>query len=220
MEKQWTLGIIRVITLEAEAAALHGRLIEKWFPALATKTVCIPGQPEGIHDPETKVLACSKILETARLLGDVDAVAISCADDPGIDILREGLEVPVIGAGSATAALCGWYGSRPGLLGITDSPPEPFAKAFGSDLINLGRPEGVGCTLDLMNEQGRKNVLAHAMKLRAAGADCIALACTGMGTIGIAPVIEREIQLPVVDPVMAEGLMAYYTCVSAGARAL
>ena len=44
------------------------------------------------------------------------------------------------------------------------------------------------------------------------GANCIALACTGMSTIRIAREIENSCGIPAVDPVMAEGLFAYYAC--------
>ena len=48
------------------------------------------------------------------------------------------------------------------------------------------------------------------MKLKEQGAEVIALACTGLATIGIAKDLENETGLPVIDPVMAEGLFAYF----------
>ena len=213
MKQHLTAGVIRVITLQnKESAEVHARLIEKFVPSLHTKTVCLPDQPTGVHNAETEAQAEAKILQTARELGNVDVVILSCAGDPGLDILQSELNIPVIGAGSAAAALCTYYGNRPGILGITDEPPTPFRRAFGGRLINLGRPAGVSCTLDLLTEQGEKSVMAHAHKLKEAGADCIALACTGMGAIRIGPRIAQSCGLPVIDPIMAEAVMAYYAC--------
>ena len=48
------------------------------------------------------------------------------------------------------------------------------------------------------------------MKLKEQGAEVIALACTGLATIGIAKDLEKETGLPVIDPVMAEGMFAYF----------
>ena len=38
----------------------------------------------------------------------------------------------------------------------------------------------------------------------------LALACTGMATIGIAKELEEAAGIPVIDHVMAEGLFAYF----------
>ena len=47
-------------------------------------------------------------------------------------------------------------------------------------------------------------------QLKEQGAEVIALACTGLATIGIAKDLEKETGLPVIDPVMAEGMFAYF----------
>ena len=103
-------------------------------------------------------------------------------------------------------------GKRVGIIGITEYVPEPYRRILGDDLIDLGRPEGVTCTLDLMIGAGRESVLRKARELKAQGANCIALACTGMSTIRIAREIENSCGIPAVDPVMAEGLFANYAC--------
>lgn len=53
-------------------------------------------------------------------------------------------------------------------------------------------------------------MLKLGMKLKEQGAEVIALACTGLATIGIAKDLEKETGLPVIDPVMAEGMFAYF----------
>ena len=53
-----------------------------------------------------------------------------------------------------------------------------------------------------------------AMRLKGYGAGAIALACTGMSTAGVAKPLAKKTGLPVIDPVTAEGLMAYYECLS------
>ena len=45
------------------------------------------------------------------------------------------------------------------------------------------------------------------------GAEVIALGCTGLATIGIAKDLEKDLGIPVIDPVMAEGLFAYFEAV-------
>ena len=199
MNQTFRVGVIRVITLPDQAQAeIHGRLMEQYVPALKTFTVCIPDQPEGIHSLELKVQAVPKIIKAARAFEDADAV--------------EELDIPVIGAGSSVAAMAGRYGAHPGILGITDYAPEPYARIFGDRLINLGTPEGVNGTLDLMTDKGRESVIRKALELRAAGASSIALSCTGMSTIGISDLLMRKCGIPVIDPVLAESVCTYFEC--------
>ena len=91
--------------------------------------------------------------------------------------------------------------------------PKPYRRMLGESLIHLGRPEHITCTLDLMTPEGREQVLLSGRKLKEKGAEVIALACTGLATIGIARELEEATGLPVIDPVLAEGLFAYFESV-------
>ena len=75
------------------------------------------------------------------------------------------------------------------------------------------RPEGVYSTLDLMTPQGRKSCMEAGLKLKEMGAGVIALGCTGLATIGIARELEETCGIPVIDPVLAEGLFAYFASI-------
>ena len=212
MEKKEVL-VIRVVTMEdPELLQMHGRLIEQYFPMLHTASVCIPDQPTGICSQETKALAVPKILETARAHRGADAVVVSCCDDPAVEELRRELDVPVVGAGSSVCAVARSIGKRAGVIGITAYVPDVYRQILGDGLLWLGRPEHVTCTLDLMTDAGRDAVIRQALALKEQGAECIALACTGMSTIRITRTLQEVCGLPVVDPVMAEGLFAYYGC--------
>lgn len=205
--------VIRVVTLKDRSLLeMHGKLLEAYYPMLHTASYCIEDQPQGVCDRETKAMAVPKIIALAKQHLHADAIVISCCDDPAVEELKKELSVPVIGAGSAVCAAARCVGKRAGIIGITAYIPEPYQRILGDDLIDLGRPDGVSCTLDLMTDAGRESVLRKAQELKDSGADCIALACTGMSTIGISRDIEKRCGIPVVDPVMAEGLFAYYAC--------
>lgn len=219
VKEKWRVGLIRVVTMEDSALAnLHGKLIMEKFPALEVESRCIPDQLEGIHDPETKAAAIPKIIETARSFLDKDVLIVSCADDPGVEELQSLLPIPVIGAGSSVAALARRYGPRAGILGITDYAPPPYVEQFGDDLINMGRPDGVENTLDLMTPEGYEAVQRLGFRLKEAGAQSIALACTGMSTINIAGRLHESLEIPVIDPVTAEGVFAYYECLQQNSK--
>lgn len=219
MDKKWQVGLIRVVTMEdRKMAELHGELIMEMFPALEVETRCIPDQPEGIHDPQSKAAAVPKILAAAQAFENKDVIIVSCADDPAVKELKACLTIPVVGAGSSVAALAKRHGSRSGVLGITDYAPPPYVDMFGDSLLNLGKPEGVNNTMDLLTNEGRDAVRALGVRLKEAGAKSIALACTGMSTIGIAKPLQEYLGIPVVDPVTAEGLFAYYECVQRNSK--
>jgi len=207
-------GLIRVVSFQDDdVAQLHARLIEKAFPGLTVSSRCIEDQPEGIYDDETEARAIPKIIRLgARLAREdrVDGLIISCAADPGVRQLREKLQIPVIGAGSAAAALALALGEKVGTLGITEETPAAMKAILGSHLVAEAKPEGVVNTLDLMNDAGREKALLSVNRLKERGAEVIALACTGYSTIGIAAELERRAGIPVVDAVLAAGLAAWF----------
>lgn len=211
MEKKFKVGLIRVLTTEDQDILLaHEKLLNQYFPMLTVETKCIPDQYEGIHSPELGALAVPKIVETAKSFRDVDMIIVSCADDPGVRQIREALPgMPVTGGGETTVALALRYGSKIGVLGITDYAPDAYARLLEGKMI-LEKPDGVDSTLDLMTPEGRKQVIASGKNLKEKGAEVIALACTGLATIGVAKELEEATGLPVIDPVLAEGLFAYY----------
>jgi len=207
-------GLIRVVSFkDEEIAQRHGRLIEKNFPGLKISSRCIGDQPRGIYDDESEAQAVPKIVQLglnfAREEG-IEGLIISCAADPAVKELREKLKIPVIGAGSAAAALSLAYGEKVGTLGITEETPAVMKAILGSRLVAEAKPEGVVNTFDLMNEEGRKKALAAVHLLLENGAEVIALACTGYATIGIAAELEERAGIPVVDAVAAAGLAAWF----------
>ena len=211
MNKKFKIGLIRVLTTEdQEVLQAHGKQIMEYFPTLEVETKCIPDQYEGIHSPKLCQIAIPKIVETAKTFHDVDMIIVSCADDPGVAEIREAIPgMPVTGGGETTVSLALKYGDKIGVLGITDYAPQAYVRMIPDTMI-LGKPEGVNSTLDLMTPEGKQSVLAMGQQLKAQGAQVIALACTGLATIGVARDLEEATGLPVIDPVLAEGLFAYF----------
>jgi allantoin racemase len=217
-QRKFRVGLIRVLTSEDQNFIdLHGKVIMDHFPGIEVTSRCIPDQWEGIHSKELEEKAVPKIVELAKGYRDMDMILVSCADDPGVKEIREALPgIPVTGGGETTAAIALRYSDRIGLLGITDYAPKAYLRLVPDKLVDVARPEGVHSTLDLMTEAGRASCLSCAKKIREKGAGVIALGCTGLTTIGIAGEIERETGIPVIDPVLAEGLFAFYEAVRHG----
>ncbi len=209
------IGLIRVVTFDdPELAGLHGRLLEKHYPEFRVVSRCIPDQPKGIYDDETEALAVPKIVELGARMEREDGIAalvVSCAADPGVAELRRLLKIPVIGAGTAAAALALAYSGRVATLGITEGTPERMRRALGPALVGETRPDGVFNTLDLMKETGKKAAVRACVDLvNSSKAGIVALACTGFATIGLADELEKASGVPVLDPVVAAGAVARF----------
>ena len=215
--KKFKIGLIRVLTSDDQVFVdTHGRFLEEKFPNLEVESRCIPDQWEGIHSHELEKQAIPKIVETAKGFRNVDMILVSCADDPGIVEIREALPgIPVTGGGETTAALASKYDGKVGLLGIVDYAPKAYLRML-PDRIILSKPEGVDSTLDLMTPEGRKSCIQAGHELKAAGAAVIALCCTGLTTIGLARELEEKTGLPVIDPVLAQGVFACFEAAKKG----
>ena len=207
------VGLIRVLTTKDEnLLEAHGRLVESRFPELKVESRCIDDQPKGIYDEKTSAIALPEILKLGEEMERerMKAIIVSCADDPGVEGLRNIVKIPVIGAGSSCACLALSRGSRIGTLGIREGAPRVMKDILGEHLVAETRPEGVKTTLDLMTGEGKKNALSAVEYLRKTGAVVIALACTGYATIGVARDLERAVGIPVIDAVEAAGLFAWH----------
>ncbi len=212
MKRFFQVGIIRVVTSDnPEFIAQHGNIIEENFPGIRCESKCIPDQPEGIHSRDLHTIAVPKILKVAESFTNIDMFIVSCADDPAVEELRERFPgIPVTGGGESTAALASKYGEKIAVLGITDYLPPAYARMIPEKIIACEKPRGVDSTLDLLTEKGRQSCLEKAVELKSRGAQVIALACTGLTTIGITKELENAVGIPVIDPVLAEGTFAYF----------
>jgi Asp/Glu/hydantoin racemase len=152
------------------------------------------------------------VVATGKLLcdrSDVDSIIISCADDPGVQALQDEVAIPVIGAGSAAASFAALLGKPIGVLGIEEKPPMVVSSILKKRIIAYRKPEHVRTTLDIAGSI--EEYIDEARRLvEEDGAKVILLACTGLSTARIAPVLEETLKVTVVDPVIVAGNMAYY----------
>jgi len=204
--KRAKVGLIRVLTTsDRDLLELHGKKVMSWFPELEVVSRCIPDQPEGIHDDTTEQMAVPKVINLAEEFESegFDGILVSCAGDPGVSELKEVLSILVVGAGRTTACIALSFDLPIGVLGITDEVPVGMKAVLRDRMIAWTKPSGVTSTLDLMTPAGRSNTLNAAEELKQKGVKVLALACTGMASIDVAPLIAKETGLIVVDPLKA-----------------
>ena len=90
-------------------------------------------------------------------------IIVGCADDPGVEEIREALpESRLPQAVRTTLALARKYGEKFG-FGITpDYAPKLMQSLIPASLT--GRPDGVYSTLDLMTPQGQESYSKYGKK--------------------------------------------------------
>lgn len=213
-KKTYRIGLVRVMTFaDQERIDQQGRLLEKRLPIIKVTSQCIPDQPRGIPNAEAGKIAAPKILQVAKGLQreGAEVVIISCAEDPALETARSELTVPVIGAGSATAAVARSLGRDIGVIGITDRIPAAMAEVLGNCLVGYEKIEGVQDAMDLHQKDPRTRIYQAAVNLaKGRHIDVIAFACAGIATLGIDDAIEKELGVYAVNPVLASGIQALF----------
>lgn len=215
MGPELRIGVIRVVTTDDwDFLRTHARLISDYIrdPNLRLTTDRINGFPNGIPNEEEEARAIPYVIETAnRMLKkeDLDALFVSCAADPGVSELQDELQIPVVGAGRTSACVARSLGFPIGILGIDENVPGVVADALGRTTWSYRKPEDVETTLDINKSLDKYIDLAHRL-VDEDDAKVILLACTGLSTARLAPRIQNEMHIPVVDPVLSSGLVTYY----------
>jgi len=204
---RYLIGLIRVMTFEDQKSLdVQGKLIEAMFPDLQVLSRCIPDQHEGIHDEKTQEKAEPKIIDLARkfMQEDLNALIISCAADPALDVLRKELPFPIVGAGSAAAHCSLCVGSRIGVLGIGTKVPEKIQKILGEKCVAYRKIPQIQNASEISPGvlQGALEKCGDLVDLEA---DVILLACAGLAAVGLAQLIYEQFGVISVDPVHAAG---------------
>lgn len=208
---KYKIGVIRVTTpADMDLPELHGKLLEGYFPQFKTVSGCIEDQPEGVYDEETEMRAAPKVVRLAgEMARNADALIVSCARDSGVDILKKELSIPVIGAGESAGFLASRFGDYAAALGLSESVPEGYKKYLGDD-VPAYIPDGVSGARDLAAAAGYESTVRKALEITATGVDVIAITSTDMAETKISRVLEEKCGIPVIDPILAAGLMAYF----------
>ena len=157
-----------------------------------------------------------------------DAAIVGCFSDPGLEALRELVSIPVVGPGMSALHLAAQLGNRFAVLSpLAEGRPrvERHVAALGLG-PRLASVREVGMSvLDVARD--REAVLGRLAEIGAAAvrddhADVLVLGCMSMGFLGITEEVQKRLEVPVVNPVVAalktaEALVALGLCHSKAA---
>lgn len=179
---------------------------------------------ESIFDEYMGVPGNAKLTIEAEQDG-YDAVITSCGNDPGIDVLREAVKIPVIGLGDAGMHMCSLISHRfcrlvtyrPGRHKIGRLSFENYnglMKWVSSRSIGLSVPE-----LRIDHEKTYKACLKQGKIAKEQDqADAITWSCSGLSSMeGLDERLMEALEIPVVNPWKA-GVRLAEICIDFGWR--
>lgn len=203
---------IRVINPNSSAAVTEGlRTALAVFPGIRFDCTDIPESPPTIMTEEDVARAGLRVAEAVVADADADAFVVACFSDPGLELSRSLTGRPVIGiqeAGILTAL------ARADRFGIIALGPASVARHLRR-MRAMGVTERLAGELDLggvsAEDAGRSDrVYSHMQvlgaQLRDLGAGALVPGCAGFAPRRAQ--LERDLGLPVIDPVQAAAAIA------------
>jgi len=161
--------------------------------------------PISIEDYYDEALAAVGFMEEVKK-GGFDGYITACFGDPGLYAGREITDAPVIGIAEASLFMACMLGHKFSILSILDrfkASMEELVKKYGLE----SRCASVRCTdipvLEFEHDKKKaKEALVKAGRLAIEdGAEVLCLGCAGM--VGLDKELEKELKIPVIDPVIA-----------------
>ena len=168
----------------------------------------IPQGPGSIESMYEEYLSIPETVQRAHELQAEgwDGILLGCYGDPGLGALREIVDIPVVGAGQATALMASAVGRRYSVITVTDSVIGPLEETLrnsgGGDKLASVRAVNIP-VLDLHHdrelaievtlEEGKKAIADDR-------ADTLVVGCMSMGFLEIPEACQAELGVPFLNP--------------------
>ena len=202
-------GPVSHTSFGAAEMARRGRILrEHAFPGTEVDIDDVAQGPASIESAYEEYLSVPAVVEraVAAEVEGYDAVIVGCFGDPGLDALREMVNVPVVGPGESSCLVAASLGHRFSILTIMKSTIGPTRH----QVVRIGLSDSLASirsvdtpVLELMADHNRTVARFAAEGRRALeedGADTLILGCMTSGFMMTADSLSRELSVPVVNP--------------------
>jgi allantoin racemase len=199
---------------EAALQDLLRQLQDRYGRDGLTLSVAAPTRPPELEAHESLTALSFAVPELVRNAlqaeaDGVDGIMVDCMADPGVEVLRETVSIPVLGPGHTSMHVAAMLGRRFSLLVTTDFSSRYFleyARSAGLDSVLAS------CrTVDIPPEEiqtdseGTFKALANAAKEAIVndGADTLILCCTGFAPFSARlkqKLAFMKLSVPLIDP--------------------
>lgn len=168
---------------------------------------------EGPFGIETQLHTDEVVLPLVKLVQsrpDAAAFVIACYSDPGIDACRSVSGVPVFGIQECGVLTALSRGDRVGIIGMSSAGEKRhrlYMRRMGiGDRIASERALNLSVDEGARGEGTMARLITVGQELIVDGAEVLVLGCAGLATHRLG--LERELGIPVIDPVQAAVGMA------------
>lgn len=168
----------------------------------------IPKGPGSIESMYEEYLSIPETVKCAHALQEqgYDGILLGCYGDPGLDALRELVEIPVAGAGESTALMATSVAYRFSIITVTDSVipmlekmvrnvgvGEKLASVRAVDVPVLELHKDREQAIEMTIEEGRKAIEEDR-------ADALIVGCMSMGFLEIPEACQEALGVPFLNP--------------------
>jgi allantoin racemase len=208
---QLTSPMEKTILGAGEVARRRAFLRERAAAGVEVDVWSLTEGPASIESSYEAALVVPELTERARRAQREgwSAVIVGCFSDPGLDTLRELVTIPVVGPGTSAVHVAAQLGTRFSIISPLDTAAGRttsrlralglagvFASVRGVNMPVLDVARQREAVLDRLDTVGRAAI-------REDGADAIVLGCMSMGFLGLTEELQKRLEVPVVNPVLA-----------------
>ena len=179
-------------------------------PAIECLTLA-DGPPGVVSQRDVQAVALPLADLAQSLAGDASAFVIACYSDPGLHLLREQVQQPVLGIGECGVLTALTLGERFGVIAILDRSIPRHLRSYGAMGVQQRFAGELAIGLNVQELAQRERTLARmteiGLRLRdERGADVIVMGCAGMAAYR--DPLQQALGVPVVEPTQAAVGMA------------
>lgn len=168
----------------------------------------IPKGPGSIESMYEEYLSIPETVQRAHELEEEgwDGILLGCYGDPGLDALREIVDIPVAGAGEATSLMAAAVAHRFSIITVTDSVITPLERmvrnvGVGEKLASVRAVDIPVLELHNDREQAIEMTIEEGRKaLKEDRADALIVGCMSMGFLEIPEACQQELGVPFLNP--------------------
>ncbi len=174
-----------------------------------------PGGPESLESGSDYHIASLAVLPLLEKHSDADGIVLACFGDPGLFLLKEICEVPVVGIAEASMSLALLLGARFGILAGMRRAVELMDSMVHTYCLEARYAETVSLDMRVLDfDKDRAATLGvlekASQKLRSNGAEVLLLGCAGL--TAFSDELQSRADMPVIDPVEAGCRMLRTIC--------
>lgn len=204
------MGFMRILVINPVGTSRWDESDRKVFegyasPETVVDVVSLESGPESLETRAAEAQAVPLVVEKAlKTYMGYNAIIVNCFLDPGVEVLRSILDIPVVGPCESSLAIASVLGWSLGVVTVMESGRslvmERIRKLGFSHRVSSVRYVSIP-VLELNRDLGRtiSSIVEEGRKARDFdGVEVLILGCTGMA--GLAKQVEDMLNIPVIDP--------------------